>query len=262
MEALKDELCKTHSDIEVHTIELDVRNKQRIDEAVASLPMKDNIDILVNNAGLVLGVDHLKDVTEEAYDIMFDTNVKGLVFLTQALLPSMIARGSGHIINIGSVAGIYVTYPNDSKTCFIYKYLSRKTKLSWWKYILWYVIYLSLESVRSDNGIDHCNFPFFFFQATKHAVDAITKALLYECMETPIRVSQICPGLVNTEFSTVRFHGDKAKADDVYKGLQPLVGQDIAELVTFTASRPPHVNICDMLGMYIKKCVHHPNRPC
>ncbi|KAL1930024.1 hypothetical protein VTP01DRAFT_1178 [Rhizomucor pusillus] len=199
LEALKDDICKTHSDIEIHTMELDVRDKRRIDAAVASLPVKDEIDVLVNNAGLVLGVDYLKDVTEEAYDTMFDTNVKGLVFLTQALLPSMIARGSGHIINIGSVAGKQ-SYPGGSIYC-----------------------------------------------ATKHAVDAITKALLYECMETPIRVSQICPGLVDTEFSTVRFHGDKARADSVYEGLQPLVGQDIAELVTFTASRPPHVNICDML---------------
>lgn len=91
-------------------MELDVRDKRRIDAAVASLPVKDEIDVLVNNAGLVLGVDYLKDVTEEAYDTMFDTNVKGLVFLTQALLPSMIARGSGHIINIGSVAGMYCEY--------------------------------------------------------------------------------------------------------------------------------------------------------
>lgn len=110
LEALKDDICKTHSDIEIHTMELDVRDKRRIDAAVASLPVKDEIDVLVNNAGLVLGVDYLKDVTEEAYDTMFDTNVKGLVFLTQALLPSMIARGSGHIINIGSVAGMYYEY--------------------------------------------------------------------------------------------------------------------------------------------------------
>ncbi|KAI8140892.1 hypothetical protein BJV82DRAFT_621527 [Fennellomyces sp. T-0311] len=201
LDELKKELTQTYSDIDVHTLKLDVRKKQFIDEAVASLPLqvKDNIDVLVNNAGLVLGMDPLVKVSEEDYDTMMDTNVKGLVFLTQAILPGMIERKRGHIINIGSVAGKQ-SYPGGSIYC-----------------------------------------------ASKHAVDAITRALIWECMDTPVRVSQICPGMVNTEFSTVRFHGDKEKADNVYDGLEPLVGQDIAELVTFTASRPPHVNICDML---------------
>ncbi|CDS02742.1 hypothetical protein LRAMOSA00146 [Lichtheimia ramosa] len=199
LQALKDELCKTYTGINVHTVNLDVREKKAIDAAIESLPMKHEIDCLVNNAGLVIGVDPLKDVSEEAYDTMFDTNVKGLVFVTQAVLPYMLARQSGHIINIGSVAGKQ-SYPNGSIYC-----------------------------------------------ASKHAVDAITTALRWELMNTPLRVSEINPGMVNTEFSTVRFRGDKEKADSVYKGFEPLVGQDIAELVTFTASRPPHVNICDML---------------
>ncbi|ORY93502.1 hypothetical protein BCR43DRAFT_497042 [Syncephalastrum racemosum] len=198
LQALKDDIQRDHQEVKIHTLSLDVRSKKAIDASVADLPIKD-IDVLVNNAGLVIGMEHLKDVSEDAYDTMFDTNVKGLVFLTQALLPAMIKRQQGHIINIGSVAGKQ-SYPGGSIYC-----------------------------------------------ASKHAVDAITKALTYELMDTPIRVSQINPGLVNTEFSTIRFRGDKNKADDVYKGLEPLVGQDIAELVTFTASRPPHVNICDML---------------
>ncbi|KAI8878061.1 NAD(P)-binding protein [Backusella circina FSU 941] len=199
LESLKDELIKSHPGIHIHTFGLDVRKKANIDEAIAKLPLKNDIDVLVNNAGLVIGVDHLADVTEDAFDTMFETNVKGLVFVTQAILPGMKANKRGHIINIGSVAGKQ-SYPGGSIYC-----------------------------------------------GSKHAVDAINRALIYELVDTPIRVSQICPGLVNTEFSTVRFHGDKDKADNVYKGLKPLVGQDIAELVTFTASRPSHVNICDML---------------
>ncbi|KAI9018718.1 hypothetical protein CLU79DRAFT_836995 [Phycomyces nitens] len=200
LDALKDELMKKHETIKVHTLALDVSQKRSIEKAMSDMPsdLRDNIDVLVNNAGLVIGMDPLAEVTEEAYDIMFNTNVKGLTFLTQAVLPVMKKNQSGHIINLGSVAG-KESYPGGS-------------------------IYSS-----------------------KHAVEAITRALLHELIDTPIRVSLICPGMVNTEFSTVRFGGDKQKADGVYKGVQPLVGQDIAELVTFTASRPPHVNICDML---------------
>ncbi|KAI8387467.1 hypothetical protein BD560DRAFT_486317 [Blakeslea trispora] len=199
LEHLKKELLSKHKDIQIQTMALDVRKKKHIDDAFSKLDKKDDIDVLVNNAGLVIGLDHLIDVKEEAFDTMFETNVKGLVYVTQAVLPGMKAHGKGHIINLGSVAG-KESYPGGSIYC-----------------------------------------------ATKHAVDAITRALLFELMDTPIRVSQICPGMVNTEFSTVRFHGDKEKADNVYKGVDPLVGQDIAELVTFTASRPAHVNICDML---------------
>ncbi|KAG2227704.1 hypothetical protein INT45_004746 [Circinella minor] len=201
LDALKNELKQKYNDIDIHTLKLDVRKKKNVEEAIASLPVsvKNNIDVLVNNAGLVVGMEPLINITEEDYDTMMDTNVKGLMFLTQAVLPGMIQREKGHIINVGSVAG--------------------------------------KQSYR--NGSIYC--------ASKHAVDAITRALLYETMETPIRVSQICPGMVNTEFSTVRFRGDKEKADGVYEGLQPLDGQDIAEMITFIAGRPPHVNVADML---------------
>ncbi|KAL0080291.1 hypothetical protein J3Q64DRAFT_1242784 [Phycomyces blakesleeanus] len=201
LDALKNELMNKYESIKIHTLSLDVSQKTSIENAMSHMPddLRDNIDVLVNNAGLVIGMDPLAEVTEEAYDIMFNTNVKGLTFLTQAVLPIMKKNQRGHIINLGSVAG-KESYPGGSIYC-----------------------------------------------ASKHAVEAITRALLHELIDTPIRVSLICPGMVNTEFSTVRFGGDKQKADGVYKGIQPLVGRDIAELVTFTASRPPHVNICDML---------------
>ncbi|KAI8337180.1 hypothetical protein BC941DRAFT_426939 [Chlamydoabsidia padenii] len=198
--SLKQELQDTFAGIQVHTMGLDMRDKPRIDKAVADLPESfKQVDVLVNNAGLVIGMDPVESVTEEAYDTMFNTNVKGLVFLTQAILPIMKKRQQGHVINMGSVAG-KEAYPGGSIYC-----------------------------------------------GTKHAVEAITRSLLFELMETPIRVSQICPGMVETEFSKVRFGGDSQKAADVYDGMTPLMGQDIAELVVFTASRPPHVNICDML---------------
>ncbi|KAI7907040.1 uncharacterized protein BX663DRAFT_465426 [Cokeromyces recurvatus] len=199
LEELKNELTQSYSNIKIHTMPLNIREKKNIDDAVQRLAVKDDIDILVNNAGLVIGLDHLSEVTEDSFDTMFETNVKGLVFMTQAVLHGMKLNKKGHIINIGSVAG-KESYPGGSIYC-----------------------------------------------GSKHAVDAITRSLLFELIDTPIRVSQVSPGLVNTEFSTVRFRGDKEKADNVYKGLDPLVGQDIAELVVFTASRPPHVNICDML---------------
>ncbi|ORZ25236.1 hypothetical protein BCR42DRAFT_479615 [Absidia repens] len=200
LDELKKELQQRYSGIQVHTVGLDMRDKSSIDKAVSSLPGDfKRVDILVNNAGLVLGMDPLEKVTEEAYTTMFDTNVKGLVFLTQAILPGMRERNQGHIVQLGSVAG-KEAYPGGSIYC-----------------------------------------------GTKHAVEAITRSLLFELMDTPIRVSQICPGMVETEFSKVRFGGDAEKADDVYKGMTPLVGQDIAELIVFTTSRPAHVNICDML---------------
>ncbi|KAI8386803.1 hypothetical protein BD560DRAFT_382854 [Blakeslea trispora] len=201
LEQLKSELNKSYPDIYVHATQLDVRSKQEIDKAVADLPAQvKNIDVLVNNAGMVIGLDPLVEVEEEVVDQMLATNVKGLIFLTKAIVPQMKERGTGHVINIGSIAGKQA-YAGGSIYC-----------------------------------------------ATKFAVDAITKSLAIELVDTPVRVSQICPGLVNTEFSTVRFRGDKEKADNVYKGIQPLVADDIAELIIFTASRPAHVNIQDMLG--------------
>jgi NADP-dependent 3-hydroxy acid dehydrogenase YdfG len=149
--------------------------------------------------GLVIGLDKLEDITEEAMDTMIDTNVKGLVHVTQAVLPGMRQRNRGHIINIGSVAG-QQPYANGSIYC-----------------------------------------------ASKAAVASITRALMAETIDTAIRVSEVNPGLVETEFSVIRFRGDKEKADNVYKGLIPLNGDDIAETVIFVAGRPEHVNIAEML---------------
>ncbi|KAG0086080.1 hypothetical protein BGZ93_008086 [Podila epicladia] len=196
LENLKQELEAQHPSITVSTFELDVRSKAKVDAVVASMG---NVDVLVNNAGLVIGLDKLEDITEEAMDTMFDTNVKGLVYVTQAVVPGMRARNSGHIINIGSVAG-QQAYANGSIYC-----------------------------------------------ASKAAVASITRALMAETVDTAIRVSEINPGLVETEFSVIRFRGDKDKADSVYKGMEPLNGDDIAETVVFVAGRPAHVNIAEML---------------
>ncbi|ORX62330.1 NAD(P)-binding protein [Hesseltinella vesiculosa] len=199
LDQLKEELGEKYG-IKTYAMAMDVRHKQAIDDAVATIPndFKD-VDILFNNAGLVKGMDHLANVSEADFDTMMDTNVKGLTFLTQAILPIMKQRQQGHIINMGSVAG-REAYPGGSIYC-----------------------------------------------ASKFAVEAITRSLLHELMDTPLRVSLVAPGMVETEFSEVRFRGDKDKAAAVYSGMQPLVGQDIAELVVFIASRPPHVNIVDTL---------------
>ncbi|KAI7817709.1 hypothetical protein BC939DRAFT_485138 [Gamsiella multidivaricata] len=196
LDKLKQELEGRHPSIKVSTYELDVRSRAKVQETAAKFG---DVDVLVNNAGLVIGLDKLEDITEEAMDTMIDTNVKGLVHVTQAVLPGMRARNKGHIINIGSVAG-QQAYANGSVYC-----------------------------------------------ASKAAVASISRALLYETVDTPIRISEINPGMVETEFSVVRFRGDMNKADSVYKGLQPLDGNDIAETVVFVAGRPDHVNIAEML---------------
>ncbi|KAI8073977.1 hypothetical protein BC940DRAFT_289688 [Gongronella butleri] len=199
LESLKDELTAQYG-IQVLAVKLDVREKQHVLDVVNSLPAPFNdVEVLLNNAGGAHGVDELVNVSEEDIDTMFDTNVKGLVFLTQAIVPGMIARNTGMVINVGSIAG-KEAYAGGSIYC-----------------------------------------------AAKFAVSAITKALMIELVDTPVRVSQIAPGLVDTEFSTVRFRGDKSKADEVYKGMQPLLAQDIAEIIVFTANRPPHVQIADVL---------------
>ncbi|KAF9366706.1 hypothetical protein BGX34_009544 [Mortierella sp. NVP85] len=196
LETLKQELVAKHPSIQVSTFELDVRVKAKVNAAIEHFG---DVDILVNNAGLVIGLDKLEDITEEAMDTMIDTNVKGLVHVTQAVLPGMRQRNRGHIINIGSVAG-QQPYANGSIYC-----------------------------------------------ASKAAVASITRALMAETIDTAIRVSEVNPGLVETEFSVVRFRGDKEKADNVYKGLTPLNSDDIAETVIFIAGRPEHVNIAEML---------------
>lgn len=200
LEKFRNEFSQKYPSIKIFTHQLDVREKAKVDQLVGALPSDlKNIDVLVNNAGLVIGIDKIENVTAEAIDTMIDTNVKGLLNVTQAILPIMKERQKGHIINIGSVSG---------------------------------------QQVYANGGV-YC--------ASKHAVDAISRTLLLELVDTPIRVTQINPGMVETEFSVIRFGGDKTRADKVYEGLQPLTGEDIAETIVFAASRPDHVNIADIL---------------
>ena len=156
-----------------------------------------NIDFLVNNAGLAKGVDSVQSGDFADWNAMIDTNVKGLLSMTRLFLPKMIKKNSGHVINIGSIAG-HESY---------------------------------------SGGVVYC--------ATKHAVKAITESTKKDVHGSNIRVSMISPGLVETEFSNVRFSGDKDRADSVYSGMQPLTAEDIAEIIIFTANRPNHVNILD-----------------
>ncbi|KAI9168189.1 hypothetical protein H9P43_007561 [Blastocladiella emersonii ATCC 22665] len=200
LQSLRDEIKAKYPSVAVHVAALDVAKRQDVFDTVAALPAEFKaIDVLVNNAGLVIGVEPLLEAKPEDVDTMFDVNVKGLLNVTQAIVPGMKDRKKGTIINIGSVAGKQ-PYANGSIYC-----------------------------------------------ATKHAVEAFSRALTQELVATPLRVGLIAPGLVNTEFSTVRFRGDSDKAASVYQGLDPLTGDDIAEIVVFTASRPPHVQINDVL---------------
>ena len=180
-------------------VPMDVREKENVLAAADGLPdnWKD-IDILINNAGLARGFSKMQDADTEDWDEMIDTNIKGLLNATQAVLPGMTARQKGDIVNLSSIAA-HEVYPNGSIYC-----------------------------------------------ATKHAVDAITKGLRIDLVDTPIRVSSIDPGLVETEFSEVRF-GDKERAKAVYEGMTPLTGEDIAELAVFIVSRPAHVQIANIV---------------
>lgn len=186
--------------VEVHTLSFDVRNQDEVFEKIQSLsPQFSTIDILVNNAGNAHGLDPIQSGSISDWDAMIDINVKGLLYVSKAIIPGMTERGSGHIINIGSIAGKEV-YPNGNVYC-----------------------------------------------ASKHAVDAINKGMLIDLNKYGIRVSAIHPGLVATEFSNVRFKGDEERAENVYKGFDPLRPEDIAEIIAFVVSRPYHVNISDLV---------------
>ncbi|WP_191858530.1 SDR family NAD(P)-dependent oxidoreductase [Hanstruepera ponticola] len=185
--------------VEVHTLNFDVRDKEKTIAAINSLPEAfKTIDILINNAGNAHGLDPIHDGDIEDWDAMMDINVKGLLYVSKAIMPQMIERQAGHIINIGSSAGKEV-YPKGNVYC-----------------------------------------------ASKHAVLAITDGMRMDLNPYNIKVSAINPGLVETEFSKVRFKGD-AKADDVYKGYKALQPEDVAEVIYFAVSRPSHVNIADVL---------------
>ncbi|WP_397363993.1 SDR family NAD(P)-dependent oxidoreductase [Olleya sp. R77988] len=183
----------------VYTLNFDVRDKKAVFKAIESLPSEfKQIDILINNAGNAHGLDPIQDGNLDDWDAMMDINVKGLLYVSKAVIPQMTARKSGHIINIGSSAGKEV-YPNGNVYC-----------------------------------------------ASKHAVVAVTEGMRIDLNPFGIKVTAINPGLVETEFSQVRFKGD-AKADNVYKGYKALQPEDLADVIYFAVSRPAHVNIADVL---------------
>jgi 3-hydroxy acid dehydrogenase/malonic semialdehyde reductase len=185
-----------------HTIELDVRDREKVNAVIGNFPADwKNIDILVNNAGLSRGLDKVQDALHTDWDEMIDTNVKGLLWISRAVMPGMVQRDLGHVINIGSIAGRQV-YPGGNVYC-----------------------------------------------ATKYAVRAITQGMRIDLLGTKVRCSSVDPGLVETEFSQVRFHGDKDRGAQTYRNFPPLKAEDIAETVLFCATRPPHVNIHDVLIM-------------
>jgi NADP-dependent 3-hydroxy acid dehydrogenase YdfG len=201
IKALADKLSKEHG-VKTLAISLDVRDSKAVEKAIVSLSGEwKNIDILINNAGMAKGLVKLYEDDIQNWEEIIDTNVKGLLYVTRQILPGMVERQQGHIINLGSIAG-HEAY---------------------------------------GKGAVYC--------ASKHAVRAITNAVRIDCLDKNIRVSSIDPGMVETEFSEVRFFGDKQKAKDVYKGLEPLTPTDIAETAVFIAMRPKHVNISDVVIM-------------
>lgn len=190
--------------VPTHVVELDVTDKNAVAAVLANLPAEwREIDILINNAGVAAGSAKLQDYKVEDMDKMVDVNVKGLLYVTNAILPGMVQRQRGHIINLGSVAG-------------------------WYSY---------------GNGAVYC--------ATKAAVKSITEALKQDLLGTPVRISAVSPGLVETEFSVNRFNGDAERAKKVYEGTIPMTGDDVAEMIVFMATRPAHININDMIVMSV-----------
>lgn len=185
---------------DVLALEFDVRDRKAAAAAVESLKGKwAVIDVLINNAGLALGLDKEYEGDLEDWETMVDTNVKGLLTMTRLIVPGMVERNKGHVINIGSVAGD-AAYAGGSVYC-----------------------------------------------ATKAAVKAITDGLRIDVAHTAVRVTNVKPGLVETNFSVIRFHGDKQRADNVYKGIKPLTGDDIADVAFYAASAPEHVQVAEVL---------------
>ena len=184
------------------SLNFDVRNREEVESVVKNLPEEwKNIDILVNNAGLAVGLSHIDDGDTDDWDRMIDTNVKGLLYVTRAVSPLMVARKSGHIFNISSIAGKEVY----------------------------------------ENGNVYC--------ASKHAVDALSRSMRIDLLKHNIKVTNIAPGMAETEFSLVRFHGDEEKAKEVYKGIEALTAEDIAEVIYYCATLPAHVCINDLVSL-------------
>ena len=186
--------------IKTYTAQLDVRNKDQVKNLISSLPKEwKKIDILINNAGLARGFSNIDEGSIEDWDEMMDTNVKGLLYVSREILPLMVKRKKGHVINIGSIAG-HTVYPKGN-----------------------------------------------VYNASKFAVNAISKGMRLDLYEKDIRISTIDPGMVETEFSIVRFRGDNQRAKKVYEGLKPLTPEDIADAILYCATRPPHINIDELI---------------
>lgn len=201
LEKLATQLKEEHH-VNVEVLSFDVRHRNQVVSSLESLDGQwRRVDVLVNNAGLSQGLEPIQNGSYDDWETMIDTNIKGLLYVTKIVSNWMISNGSGHIINLGSIAG-KETYPNGNVYC-----------------------------------------------ATKSAVDALNRGMRLDLVPYNIKVSAIAPGAVETEFSEVRFKGDKEKAEKVYKGFEPLVAEDIAETIWFVASRPPHVNINDLIIM-------------
>lgn len=185
---------------EVVTLQFDIRNKIEVAKAIESLPVPwRSVDVLINNAGGAHGLDPIQTGKMDDWDAMIDTNVKGLLYISHSILPGMVHRKSGHVINIGSIAGREVY----------------------------------------GGGNVYC--------ASKFAVDALSRGMRIDLNGTGVKVTQVNPGLVETEFSFVRFKGDVKRATTPYKGLEPLTGKDIAEMILFVLTRPPHVVLADLV---------------
>lgn len=199
LEALADQLHQNHQ-VEVLPLSFDVRDRAAVNENLGQLPEAwQSLDVLINNAGLALGKSAIQDGDPDDWDTMIDTNVKGLLYVSKAIMPMMIARKQGHIINIASLAGKEV-YPGGNVYC-----------------------------------------------ASKFAVDAISKAQRIDLLPHKIKVTNLAPGLVETEFSIVRFKGDEDKAAKVYEDIEVLVGEDIADIAWYAASLPKHVCLNDIV---------------
>lgn len=199
LESLKAQLEKDYG-VACYLLPFDVRDRATLETSLSSLPSDwSEIEVLINNAGLSRGLDPLQEGSIQDWEEMIDTNIKGLLYMTRSITPGMVKRGSGHVINVGSIAG-HQTYPKGNVYC-----------------------------------------------ATKAAVRTLSEGLKQDLLGTPVRVSCVDPGLVQTEFSLVRFRGEEEKAEKTYQGLTPLSPEDIADVIYFCATRPPHVNISEML---------------
>ncbi|WP_339607602.1 SDR family NAD(P)-dependent oxidoreductase [uncultured Roseivirga sp.] len=198
----KERLQELSAKVGVKTLELifDVSDRDAVAEALNSLPAEwKQIDVLINNAGNAHGLGKIHEGNIDDWDAMIDINVKGLLYVTKAIVPNMVERGAGHVVNIGSIAG-KEAYPGGNVYC-----------------------------------------------GSKHAVDAINNGMRMDLNGTGVKVSQVCPGLVETEFSLVRFKGDEDRAKTTYQGFEALQAEDIADLIRFIVTRPAHVNIADTL---------------